>query len=566
MRKLLLIFLCFGCFAYGQKDNVLAIIPQPTKMEVKEGSFKITSNTMIYAPSLQQMDYAITYFNSKIKKANGFELKRTQDKSKAKIIIESVTDREIGEEGYSIDITTKGISIKSNSAKGVFYAFGTILQMLPAEIEKVNSNVALDIPCVSITDVPRFQYRGMHLDVARHFMPIEFVKRYIEMIARYKMNVFEWHLTEDQGWRIEIKKYPKLTEMGAWRDSTLIGHAARSNQYKKERHGGFYTQEQIKEIVKFAAKHFVTIVPEIEMPGHATAATYAYPEYSCSGIVAGVTATWGIFPDVFCAGDEKTYNFLQDILDEVLALFPSKMIHIGGDECPKDAWKTCPKCQAKIKGEGLQNEAELQTYFTNKMEKYLTSKGRITLGWDEILEGGKLSPTAVVMSWRGEAGGIHAAKLKHQVIMAPTPIAYFDYYQEHIDSVPLAIGNYVTMQHVYDYDPIPKELNSEEAKYILGFQANLWTEYVPTTKHAEYMVFPRMCALAEVNWTPKDKKNFSNFEKRVEIELKRLDYLEINHAKITKKSKDDAKIDYDNGYWYRTTDKSREGKALILPK
>jgi hexosaminidase len=566
IRLLWILLLCCEGMAFAQKDRVLAIIPQPTRMEIKEGNFKITSATLLYAPGLQQMDAAIAFFNQKLKKANGFELKKTSDKAKAGIVVEAVTDKELGEEGYVIDVTPKGIVIKSNASKGVFYAFETILQMLPPEIEKANSNVSLEVAGVSITDVPRFKYRGMHLDVGRHFKSKEFVKTYIEMIARYKMNVFEWHLTEDQGWRIEIKKYPKLTEMGAWRDSTVIGHAAKPRGYKKERHGGFYTQEDVKEIVQFAAEHFVTVMPEIEMPGHATAATYAYPEYCCSGKVAGVIGNWGVFPDVFCAGNEKTYTFIEDILNEVLVLFPSSMIHIGGDECPKDAWKTCPKCQAKIKAEGLKDEAELQTYFTNRMEKFLTSKGRITVGWDEILEGGKLSPSAVVMSWRGEAGGVQAAKLKHQVVMAPTSVAYFDTYQESIDVAPLAIANYITLQHVYDYNPIPKELSAEEAGYVLGFQANLWTEYIPTEKHAEYMVFPRMCALAEVNWTPKEKKDFVNFEKRVEVELKRLDYLGINHAKITQRSKDDDKITYDNNYWYRKDDKSREGKPLILPK
>jgi hexosaminidase len=347
----------------------------------------------------------------------------------------------------------------------------------------------------------------------------------------HKMNRFHWHLTEDQGWRIEIKKYPRLTEVSAFRDETIIGHGRnRPQQYDGQRYGGFYTQEQIKEIIDYAEKRFVTIIPEIEMPGHALAALAAYPELSCTGGPFKVGTKWGVFDDVYCAGNEQVFTFLEDVLTEVVELFPGEYIHIGGDECPKTRWKKCAKCQDRIQQEGLQDEHELQSYFIRRIEKFLLSKGKRLIGWDEILEGG-LAPQATVMSWRGVDGGIAAAKQSHDVIMTPNSHLYFDYYQADPVSEPLAIGGYTTLKKVYSYEPTPAELTPDEQKYILGAQANIWTEYIKTPEYVEYMAVPRMCALAEVAWTAKEKKNWHDFQRRLQTHMKRLDALNVNFSK-----------------------------------
>ncbi len=381
------------------------------------------------------------------------------------------------------------------------------------------------VPAVEIEDRPRFGYRGLMLDVGRHFFPLDYVKKFIDFVAMHKMNTMQLHLTEDQGWRIEIKKYPKLTSVGAFRNGTIIGHHPGTGN-DNTRYGGFYTQNEIKEMVKYAADRFVTIIPEIEMPGHASAAIAAYPQLSCfpdsatkhnakvtwAGSEQGkqVQQAWGIYPDVF-APTEYTFQFLQDVLDEILPLFPSKYIHIGGDECPKDSWKKSAFCQQMIKDKNLKDEHGLQSYFIQRMEKYLNSKGRQIIGWDEILEGG-LAPNAAVMSWRGEKGGIAAAKEKHQVIMTPTGWAYFDYSQTKKEDS-LTIGGYLTVQKVYSYEPLPKELAADEVKYVMGAQANLWTEYIGNPRKLEYMLFPRLSAMSEVLWSPKAAKDWNSFEK-----------------------------------------------------
>jgi hexosaminidase len=367
------------------------------------------------------------------------------------------------------------------------------------------------------------------LDVSRHFFPVSFLKKYIDILAMYKINTFHWHLTDDQGWRIEVKKYPLLTELSHWRDETVVGHASRSNEYDGIGYGGFYTQEQAREIVGYAAERYITVVPEIEMPGHAVAALAAYPNLGCKEGPYKVSGTWGVHKDVFCAGKEETFIFLQNVLDEMLEIFPSQFIHIGGDECPKDAWKVCDACQKRIKDEKLKDEHELQSWFITRMDHYLTSKGRRLIGWDEILEGG-LAPQATVMSWRGIAGGIEAAKQRHDVVMTPTTHMYIDYYQsEAKEKEPLAIGGFLTVEKVYSYEPVPEELTPEEAKHILGVQTNLWTEYIANTKYAEYMLLPRLQAQAETGWTKKELKNFADFEKRLETDYKRMEQLGINY-------------------------------------
>jgi len=391
------------------------------------------------------------------------------------------------------------------------------------------------VPFVDIEDVPRFAWRGMHLDVGRHMFPIDFIKKYIDYLAFHKLNVFHWHLTEDQGWRIEIKKYPKLTEISAFRNETIVGHHSTNPQkFDGQKYGGFYTQEEIKEVVKYANERFITVVPEIEMPGHAIAALAAYPELSCTGGPFDVRTSWGISDDIFCAGNENTFEFLKIVLSEVVELFPSKFIHIGGDEAPKARWHECLKCKKRIADENLADEHELQSYFIQRIEKYLNSKGKEIIGWDEILEGG-LAPNAAVMSWRGNSGGIEAAKQKHNVVMAPTTRCYFDYYQtEYKDNEPLSIGGFLPLEKVYSFNPIPSELTKEEAKFIIGAQANVWTEYMPNPKQVEYMAFPRMSALAEVVWTNNENKNFNDFLSRMGFQYKRFDAMKINYFKARK--------------------------------
>ena len=369
----------------------------------------------------------------------------------------------------------------------------------------------------------------MHLDVGRHMFSVNFIKKYIDALAMLKMNTFHWHLTEDQGWRIEIKKYPKLQEVAAYRNETLIGHYSNQpQQFDGKQYGGFYTQNEVKDVVAYAKSRFITVIPEIELPGHSQAAIAAYPELGCTEKQVEVATKWGVFEEIYCTKDE-TFEFLEDVLDEVLELFPSEYIHIGGDEAPKTRWKTCDVCQNRIKAEGLKDEHELQSYFIARIETYLNSKGRQIIGWDEILEGG-LAPNATVMSWRGTEGAVEAAKQKHNVVMSPTSHSYFDYYQSDNDNEPLAIGGYLPLEKVYSFNPIPEGLSKEESQYILGAQGNLWTEYIPTSKQVEYMIFPRMMSMSEVVWSKPEQKNYDDFVSRLECFHKRLDALDINYA------------------------------------
>lgn len=413
-------------------------------------------------------------------------------------------------EQYEIVVSDSEIVISALTNQGLFYGIQTLLQMVP--FEKKNE---IAIPWINISDAPKYAWRGMHLDVCRHYFPISFIKKYIDYLAHYKMNTFHWHLTEDQGWRIEIKKYPKLTEVGAWRNGSMVG---RYDDQKIDdiKYGGFYTQEEIKEVVAYASQRHITIVPEIEMPGHSLAALAAYPELSCTGGPFEVGKKWGVFDDVYCP-KEETFTFLENVLSEVLALFPSEYIHIGGDECPKTRWKSCAHCQKIIKEKGLNDEHELQSYFIQRIEKFVNSKGRKIIGWDEILEGG-LAPNAAVMSWRGTEGGIAAAKQKHYVVMTPGSHCYFDHYQGKPENEPLAIGGFTSLEKVYNFNPMPKELILEEQKYILGAQANVWTEYILTPEQVEYMIMPRMSALAEVLWGTANPENFIDFKTRLQAQ------------------------------------------------
>ncbi|MCQ2096068.1 MAG: beta-N-acetylhexosaminidase [Bacteroidaceae bacterium] len=417
------------------------------------------------------------------------------------------TDKSLPEEAYSIVIANKGITVFSSSPSGKFYAKQSIRQMIPADIDTEADILVL--PCCTIKDAPAFGYRGAHLDVARHFFSVEEVKEYLDIMALHKLNTFHFHLTEDQGWRIEIKSYPRLTEVGAWRKGTMIEKNFSSND--GVRYGGFYTQKEIKDIVRYAAERFITVIPEIEIPGHSVSVLASYPELGCRGkdYRYEVSTTWGVMPQVCCPGREETFTFWEKVLSEVIELFPSKYVHIGGDECPKDEWRICPLCQKRIKDEGLKNEEELQGYVTRRVEAFLNSKGRSIIGWDEILEGG-VTPTATIMSWRGSKGAIQAAKMGNRAILTPNGFCYLDYYQtKDTENEPLAIGGNLPLSKCYSLDPF-EELDEEQQKNIIGVQCNLWTEYISTLNYAEYMLLPRLAAIAEVAWT-NGRKNMDDF-------------------------------------------------------
>ncbi len=516
-------------------DKYLAIIPAPVSVVGLKGDFVISEKTkIVLGVADDETKLASDFLANLVRNSTGISLPVEEGKRASKGSIFMTIDTTIeNDEGYVLTVSPKKVIVKGGSAAGLFYGVQTIRQLMPAEAENpaVVEGLVLTIPACEIEDEPRFGYRGMHLDVGRHMFPIAYIKRYIDMIALHKMNRFHWHLTEDQGWRIEITQYPKLTEVGAYRKETLIGHGGRRPfEFDGERYGGFYTQEEVKEIVEYARNKFITVIPEIEMPGHALAALASYPELGCTGGPYEVQTRWGVFDDVFCAGKEETFEFLENVLSEVMELFPSEYIHIGGDECPKTKWEKCPLCQKRIEEEGLENEHELQSYFIQRIEKFVLSKGKRIIGWDEILEGG-LAPEATVMSWRGTTGGIEAAKMKHDVIMTPYTYVYLDYYQSEPQGEPLAIGGYLPLEKVYSFNPMPEELTPEEQKYILGVQGNLWSEYLNTPEHMEYMAYPRMFAIAESGWTPDRLKDFEDFLARFEILRKRYDAVGINYFK-----------------------------------
>lgn len=518
--KIKLIFILSLTATICIAQRPVSIIPQPVSVQQQPGSFILTGNTAIqYNPQQKDLKKVVDFFNLQIRNITGFVLPvNTIKTTSIQLSIEKLAT--IGDEGYRMDITSISVTIKANTTAGIVYGIQSLLQTMPA----IRTNGKLEIPCMSITDYPRFKYRGMHLDVSRHFFGPELIKEYIDLIASYKMNVFHWHLVDDQGWRIEIKKYPMLTSIGAWRvDQTdkIWGSRPQAKPDEKPTYGGYYTQEQIKEIIAYAAQRNVTIIPEIELPGHVASAIASYPKLCCTQ-QPQLSLTGGNYRNMssnYCAGDDSVFYFLENVLTEVINLFPSQYIHIGGDEVDKNPWKKCNRCQARIKKEGLKNEEELQSYFIKRIEKFVNSKHKKIIGWDEILEGG-LAPTATVMSWRGEAGGIEAAKMKQDVIMTPGKPVYFDHYQAGPDGEPIAIGGMNTLKNVYDYEPVPKELNAEDAKYILGAQANLWTEYITTAEHVEYMILPRMPALAEVVWSPKENRNWNSFNKRLQNHFK----------------------------------------------
>ena len=526
------LFSTVGCdqtATHSSTTDTLSLIPYPAKVTTQKGTFEINADTKIVAADNAKK--VADLFVKQINTATGFDIAYANDRSQNTIVFE--LDENIEHvEGYTLTVTNNEVLAKAKTEQGLFYAMQTLRQLLPKSIEnkEVVANEKWLIPAVEIVDEPRFSYRGMHLDEARHFHGMETVKSFIDQLAYHKMNHFHWHLTDDQGWRIEIKKYPKLTEVSSQRNGTLIGHYNdMPHQFDGEKYGGYYTQEQIKEIVAYAAERYITVVPEIEMPGHAQAVLAAYPEFSCEPEKTyEVWQIWGISDNVFCP-NEATFTFLEGVIDEVVELFPSKYIHIGGDECPKTKWKESDFCQSLIKEKGLKDEHELQSYFIQRMEKYINSKGKQIIGWDEILEGG-LAPNATVMSWRGIEGGIEAAKQQHDVIMTPTSHCYLDYYQSTHADEPLAIGGFLPLEKVYSFEPVPTELTADEAKYILGAQVNLWTEYIPTREQLEYMAFPRLCALSEVVWSPKEARDFEKFIPRITVHIERLKLMGVQSA------------------------------------
>ena len=558
MRIIVLAIICLLTVSCTNKYKELAnaeqdyqIIPKPAFLESSTGQFLVDENTKIVGVSDLKNEGA--YLAGLISNSTSSSISFQEGAKRDGSILLKIDPSIEGDEAYTLVVAYDLITISGKTSAGVFYGIQTLRQLMPASVESSENKLgAFTIPAVTIKDNPRFEYRGMHLDVARHFYPVDFVKKYIDLIALHKMNTLHWHLTEDQGWRIEIKKYPKLTEIGSKRYGTIIGHHPGTGNDETE-YGGFYTQEEVKDIVKYASERHVAVIPEIELPGHSLAAIASYPNLSCfpeeptkihgdmgskkgkemqaNGTPKLVYESWGVVDDVYCAGKEETFKFLEDVLAEVIPLFPAKYVHIGGDECPKGNWKRCPNCQKRMKDLGLHDEHELQSYFIQRMEKFINSKGKSIIGWDEILEGG-LAPNATVMSWRGTEGGITAAKQKHDVIMTPGHSVYFDHYQtEDKENEPLAIGGKTSVQDVYAFNPMPEELTEEEGKHVLGAQANVWSEYIPTTEYVEYMILPRMSALSEVVWSAQESNDWDDFSGRLNTLVERFDALGLNYAK-----------------------------------
>ncbi len=518
-----------------------AVIPRPDVLTPRTGAFTVRPSTVLHADPMF-VDVAHRFARD-IANPTGLDL-TVRASSAGAGGIRLVRDRTLaaeGDEAYRLDVTGAGIVVRAAAPAGVFYALQTVRQLLPPAIlrDARVQNVAWTVPAVHIEDTPRFSWRGAHLDASRHFMPKEFVRKYIDLLALHKLNRFHWHLTEDQGWRIEIKKYPRLTDVGSCRDQTLVGPYVADpakRVFDGKKHCGYYTQDDVREIVAYAAERFITVVPEIEMPGHAQAAIAAYPQLGVRpDTTVSVLGVWGISEFILNA-DDSTISFMQDVLSEVLTLFPGPFIHIGGDEAIKTQWKASPQIQARIKQLGLKDEHELQSWFIRQMDTFLTKRGRRLIGWDEILEGG-LAENATVMSWRGMDGGIAAAKAGHDVVMAPGSHTYFDHYQS-LDkkSEPLAIGGFLPMDTVYSFEPVPASLSPAEAKHVLGAQAQVWTEYIQTPKDVEYMLFPRLSALAEVMWSSKANRDYGNFMARMATHEQRLKALDVNYRKSDAKT------------------------------
>ncbi|WP_314949379.1 beta-N-acetylhexosaminidase [Hoylesella shahii] len=511
MKHLLLATaLSFSMLSAHAADANYNVVPLPKSVVMVKGQpFNLTSaTTIVYEGTNPEMKRNARFLSEYIQQSTGIKttLLDKRDKKAAAIVL-VINPKVQGDEAYRLTVNNKQVTIAASTPAGVFYGIQTLRKSLPVQ----TNGADITLPAVDVADAPRFGYRGMMLDCGRHFFPVSFVKKFIDILAMHNMNVFHWHLTEDQGWRLEIKSHPELTAKSSMRSGTVIGHNATVDDSIP--HGGFYTQQEARDIVEYARQRHITVIPEIDMPGHTLAALAAYPELGCTGGPYEVGHRWGVYKDVLCLGKESTYKFVQDVIDEVVDIFPAKYFHIGGDESPTVMWEKCPNCLQKAKDENTDIK-HLQQYFTNRIEKYLNSKGKSIIGWDEILEG-KINQSATIMSWRGVEPGLKAAKQGHDVIMTPSSHVYFDHYQaKETKHEPDAIGGCSPVEKVYSYEPLPETLDAEAKNRIKGVQANLWTEYIPFTTQAEYMVLPRMAALAEVQWTPAGQKNFDNFSKR----------------------------------------------------
>ena len=527
MKQLLfLLAVAVSLHTFAQDERYMGIIPAPVSAKKAKGDFKITPETIILTDAPDER--GVKFFADYMRKSgyaymvtDVHNIGKSPSAFKNSILLTTNFKDESKPDGYDLAVNEDHVTVSGKGA-GLFYGVQSLIQLMEGQ-KPGYANVA----CGSIKDYPRFPYRGMHLDVSRHFFDTAFIKKYLDVMAAYKMNYFHWHLTDDQGWRIEIKKYPKLTSEGSKRAQTVVGKPSSTpadDMYDGTPYGGYYTQDEVKAIIKYAQDRYINIIPEIEMPGHSLAAITAYPEMSCDPSKGyKVMETWGVSNDVLCP-NETTFTMLQDILGEIIDLFPCKYIHIGGDECPKDAWKKSSFCQQLIRDQRLRDEDELQSFFINRIEKFLNSRNRVIIGWDEILQGG-VAPNATIMSWRGEAGGVAAAQLNHDVIMTPgNKGMYFDHAQSKSGQEPLSIGGYAPLWQVYGYDPVPAELSADQKKHVIGVQANLWTEYIPTAAKAEYMLLPRMLALSEIAWSPTANKDYYNFsESRLPHRLQKLD-------------------------------------------
>ena len=529
-------------------ENNISVIPKPAHLEMKAGSFQFTQNTRFIVSDAAQKEIASILID-KFKKVSEFNLEFSTQVPK-KDFVQFVVNEKLEDEAYKLEVNSDRVIIISKGNAGFLYGIETLRQLLPESIESSEkiSNAEWIVPNVTISDQPRYKYRGLMLDVSRHFFKMDYIKKTIDRMAMLKMNVLHFHLVDDQGWRIEIKKYPKLTEVGAWRVDQEDKHwdgRYTTTADEKGTYGGFYTQEELKELVAYASTKNVEIIPEIEMPAHVSSAIAAYPELSCHERPIGVPSG-GVWPitDIYCAGKENTFQFLENVLTEVMDIFPSKYIHVGGDEATKTNWKACPNCNKRMQAEGLKNAEELQSYFIKRMERFINSKGKKLIGWDEILEGG-IAPEATVMSWRGVAGGVEAAKQGHDVIMTPGSHCYFDHYQGPQNEEPLAWGGYTPLSKVYTFDPVVDTMTPAEAKHVLGGQANLWSEQIKTEAHSEYMIFPRLAALSETLWSPKESRNWEDFSARIVSMFKRYDFLGINYAKSAYLVMHDVQIDMD---------------------
>lgn len=498
-----------------------ALVPKPAKLELHPGAFQLSGSTKIVANYVaRKTGEYLSEILTRTLKLPPLAVEQTPPASNTgNIVIDVSPNSHTGDEGYRLDVSTDSIQITASTAAGAFYAVQTLRQLIQPDAAANADSLRYTVPCLTIEDQPRFRWRGLMLDVSRHFFTVDEVKRFLDLMAVYKFNTFHWHLTDDQGWRIQIPEYPRLTEIGAWRTDE-----------NGSRYGGFYTQDQIREVVAYADTLHITVVPEIEMPGHCQAALAAYPELSCTGGPFEVGTKWGIYKDVYCPGKDKTFEFLWHVLIEVIEIFPGSFIHIGGDEVPKDRWKLCPDCQARIKSEHLKDEAELQSYFIKIIDSVVTSHGKHIIGWDEILEGG-LAPGASVMSWRGTKGAVAAAQANHDVVLSPTSHCYLDYRQSKNTDQPKGANNYLPLAQVYSFDPIPANLDSTFVHHMLGAQGNLWTEHIPDVQTLDLMEFPRAAALAEVVWSPPADRTFDDFQSRLAGQLRQLDALNVNYYK-----------------------------------